>query len=182
MRRRSNAPRAAARGFTLIESALVTVIVGVGVLAIVGAQQAYHQKNAYAQRVGTALLLANEIRELTMHMPRHDPITSQTYWGPEPNEPAVQQYDDVDDFDGAGAGGTFDPPIDALRNTVTNMPGWSQLVTVENVLPNFISAATPAPDGSTDLLRVTVQIMYQGPNDTQAGEVTRLVWVTGGGT
>ena len=56
-------------GFTLIEAALTTVIIGTGVLAIVGAQQAYHQKNAWAQRTGTAMLLANEIREMTMPLP-----------------------------------------------------------------------------------------------------------------
>jgi len=40
-----------AKGFTLMEAALTTVIVGVGVLSIVEAQQAYHQKNDWAALV-----------------------------------------------------------------------------------------------------------------------------------
>lgn len=169
------------RGFTLIEASLVTVIVGVGVLAIVAAQQAYHKQNAYSQRVGTALLLANEIRELTMHLPQHDSITNTQYWGPEPNEPDVDQFDDLDDFDGsAGSGVTFSPPIDALRQAIPNMAGWSQVVTVENVLPTYINASVTAPDNSTDLMRFTVRVLYQGPNDEQPGEVTRLTWIDSG--
>lgn len=161
-----------------MEAALVTVIVGVGVLAIVAAQQAYHIENAWSQRVGTALLLANELRELTMSLPPHDPITGTQYWGPEPNEPGLEQFDDLDDFDGAdGLGIAFAPPIDALRQNVPNMNGWSQRIVVENVLPSFVSAENPAPDGTTDLLRITVRVMYQSPQDAEPREVTRLTWV-----
>ena len=170
------------RGFTLIEASLVTVIVGVGVLAIVAAQQAYHKQNAYSQRVGTALLLANEIREMTMHMPQNDAISNTMYWGPEPNEPTVEQYDDLDDFDGTdGTGLTFSPPIDALRQPIPNMTGWSQIIRVENVLPTYINAAVAAPDNSTDLIRFTVQVMYQGPRDDAPNEITRLTWISTGG-
>ena len=69
------------RGFTLIEASLTTVIIGTGVLAILAAQQAYHRKNDWAQRTGTAVLLANEIRELTLPMPQHDPF-NPTVMGP----------------------------------------------------------------------------------------------------
>jgi len=168
-------------GFTLIETALVTVIVGVGVLAIVQAQQAYHQQNHYSQNIGTALLLANEIRELTLNMPQHDPIGGPNNWGPESNETSVANYDDLDDFDGAsGAGETFDPPIDAQRNTVPDMPGWSQHVIVENVLENDLSGSA-APDQSTDTVRITCRVLYQSPQDQAPSEVTRLTWVRAGG-
>ena len=174
--------RRGAGGFTLIEAALVTVIVGGGVLAIVAAQQAYIQKNDWAQRVSTGLLLANELRELTMHMPQHDPITGTAWWGPEPDETSVEHYDDLDDFDGpAGEGITFSTPITALAEQVPDMPGWSQQVWVENVLPNFVSMENPPPDNTTDLLRFTVRVLYQGPGDDQAREITRLTWVNAGG-
>ncbi|MDH3584349.1 MAG: prepilin-type N-terminal cleavage/methylation domain-containing protein [Phycisphaerae bacterium] len=172
---------ATSRGFTLIESILVIVIVGVGVLAIVAAQQAYHQQNAYAQRVGAALLLANEIRELSMNLPQHDPITGTATWGPEGNEPTVEQYDDLDDFDGPGGTGlTISPPVDALRQPMADMPGWSQVITVENLLPNMLNGPA-APDNSTDVVRITAQVLYQGPGDDEAAEVTRLTWVRAGG-
>ncbi len=175
-------PRRVARGFTLIEAALTTVIVGTGVLSIMAAQQAYLRKNDWAQRAGTALLLANELRELTLSMPLYDPITGTTTVGPEAGEAAVDDYDDLDDFAGVVAGGfgaglTFDPPINALRQVIPNMNGWSQRITVENVLPGFVSATFTQPLGTTDMVRATVAVRYQGPNDPNTQTITQLRWL-----
>jgi len=175
------------RGFTLIEAALTTVIVGTGVLSIVAAQQAYHQKNDWAQRTGTAMLLANEIRELTMPMPIFDPITGQAFIGPEPGEAGIDDYDDLDDFAGVSVDGgatypglTFNPPIDALGRTIADMTGWTQQVTVEGVLEENIGsgvALTPGTAGT--LTRLTVDVSYQGPNDPAPNVITQLTWVAG---
>ena len=54
------------------------------------AQQAYLRKNVWAQRTGTAVLLANELRELTLSLPMHDPITPDTM-GPEADEGSLVQ-------------------------------------------------------------------------------------------
>ena len=87
-------------GFTLIETALATVIVGVGVLSIVAAQQAFHKQNAWSTNASTATRLGNEIREMTFRLPRHDPVTGLILpWGPEDNELWVGDFDDLDDFD-----------------------------------------------------------------------------------
>jgi hypothetical protein len=167
-------------GFTLIETALAIVIVSTGVLAIVAAQQAYHQHNTWSLRVGTALMLANEIREITMTLPRFDPISGDDFWGPEANEAAVGDFDDMDDFDGdAGEGITFNPPIDASRQVIPGMEQWTQIVVVENVLDNLISGAA-APDHSTGIMRVTCRVLYQGPRDPAPVEITRLTWVRAG--
>jgi hypothetical protein len=176
--------RGRASGFTLIEAALTTVIVGTGVLAIVAAQQAYHQKNDWAQRSGTAMLLANELRELTMPMPMIDPITGATTIGPEAGEASVADYDDLDDFAGVPVGGvypgtTFDPPIDAMRRQIPDMAGWSQQIVVESVLESDIASTVPIPLGTTPMLRMTVSVMYQGPSDANANTVTQLTWVIG---
>jgi type II secretory pathway pseudopilin PulG len=179
-------PRRVARrrsGFTLIEAALATVIIGTGVLAILAAQQAYHRKNNWAQRTGTAMLLANEIRELTLTLPQHDPITGTANMGPEAGE-TVASYDDLDDFagpvtNGVGAGVTFDPPINALRQTVADLDGWSQVVRVENVLPDNISSTFTQNLGTTDLMRVTVTINYQSPQSDEPMTVTTLTWMVG---
>lgn len=184
-------PRATARlrrrrrGFTLIEAALTTVIVGTGVLSILAAQQAYHRKNMWAQRVGVAALLANELRELTMTLPRHDPISGAATLGPEADETTVASYDDLDDFagvvaeDGFGAGTVISPPINALRQTIDGMDGWTQVVEVANVLPGYISAASTLPLGTSDLYRVRVSVLYQGPNDAEAQTITQLTWLVG---
>lgn len=99
--------RGARRGFTLIESALATVIIGVGVVAIVEAHQAFMRSNQWSSHAATATFLGSEIRELTMGLPRHDPVTGLTMqggavegWGPEAGEVLVTDFDDLDDFDG----------------------------------------------------------------------------------
>jgi type II secretory pathway pseudopilin PulG len=181
-------PRRAAgsRGFTLIEAALTTVIIGVGVLAIVAAQQAYHQKNQWSQRVGTGLLLANELRELILTLPIHDPLYGAGNLGPEPGETGIAHYDDVDDFAGNvtgefGTGTTFSPPVNALRQVIPDMTGWSQHVEVINVLPDRmdVTAAFAQPLGTTDLMRITVTTRFQGPNDPQPVTIAQLTWVMG---
>lgn len=170
-------------GFTLIEAALTTVIVGTGVLAIVAAQQAYHRKNDWAQRTGTAVLLANELRELTLTLPQHDPI-SPSHMGPESNETSVTQYDDLDDFagpvsNGVGAGITFSPPINALKQAIPNLSGWSQRITVANVLDDNISTTFTQPLGTTRLMRVSVDVSYQAPGAADPMLMTTLTWVVG---
>ncbi len=189
---RGSSGRAARRGFTLIETALATIIVGVGVLAIVSAQQAFHQQNGWSARAGTASRLGNEIRELTLRLPRHDPVVGMVFdevtgdpltWGPEPSELWVGDFDDLDDFDGDGGGlifsATFNPPngpINARREIIANMPGWSQIVTVRNVNPFDITDGTVG-DAATNMMVVDVLITYQGVNDDVPVEMTRVSWV-----
>ncbi len=185
IRRCRKASKRRSAGFTLIEAALTTVIVGTGVLAIVAAQQAYHMKNDWAQRTGTAQYLANELRELTLTMPMHDPISGEAHLGPESDEFSVADYDDLDDFvgtidsSGQGSGTTFEPPIDALREEIPDMENWRQVVEVENVLPDNISATFTQPVGTTDVVRITVKAQYKDPSKKplQYRTVTQLTWV-----
>jgi len=180
------ARRRRAAGFTLIEAALTTVIVGVGVLAIMSAQQAYHRKNQWAQRTGTAVLLANEIREMTLSLPQHDPF-EPTHMGPEDDEPTVADYDDLDDFAGTvtggfGTGTTFSPPINALLEPIPDMDDWQQTVVVENVLENYVSGS-PVGLGTTDMMRVTVTIQARFNGDPidepPSNTITELTWLVG---
>jgi hypothetical protein len=171
-----------AAGFTLIEAALTTIIVGTGVLAIIAAQQAYHMKNNWATRTTTAMLLANEMRELTLQMPLHDPITGESNYGPESDETSVVAYDDLDDFagvitSGSGAGTSFSPPLNALRQEISDLSGWTQRVRVESVLPDYLDAAFAQPLGSTDVMRVTVEVYYREPGATVDEPITTLTWI-----
>ncbi|MAD18714.1 MAG: hypothetical protein CMJ52_00605 [Planctomycetaceae bacterium] len=164
------------RGFTLIESALATVIIGTGVLAMIAAQQTFHRQNGWAQRSANAMRLANEIRELMLNLPAHDPVTDVEYWGTEPNETVVEDWDDIDDFDGAVFSADLgNGPITAMRTTFRDMPGWIQRILVSNVDP--FDVRSTLDDGSSDMVRVEVIVEFQGPNDLQAGEVTRLTWI-----
>ena len=168
------------RGFTLIETALATIIVGVGVLAMVAAQQAFHTQNYWSTHASIAERLGNEIREMTFNLPRHDPVTGTAFWGAEPNETWVGDYDDLDDFDGNGGGLIFSAalangPVNARREIITNMAGWAQEVYVRNVDPFNITSAQP--DGSTDMMVIEVVVTFQGPGDEEAQEMTRVSWI-----
>ncbi|MEM1329089.1 MAG: hypothetical protein AAGG07_00865 [Planctomycetota bacterium] len=112
-RKPKRARRAARRGFTLIEAAMTTVIIGVGVVAMVEAQQSFLRSNNWSNQASTATLLAREIREFTRFLPRHDPVTGLYFetdddgnvtglagWGPEEGEVVASDFDDIDDFDG----------------------------------------------------------------------------------
>jgi len=171
----SRAPRRtrrAPRGFTLIESALATIIVGVGVLAMMSAQQAFHQKNSWSTHASTGTWLANEIREMTLNLPRHDPVTGNANWGPEGNEVSIDDFDDLDDFDGSlGDGVIFSDeldngPVNAHREIIANMAGWSQTVRVYNVDPFDITAP---PDESQDGLTaiMMIAVVFNDPATTE---------------
>lgn len=168
-------------GFTLIEAALATVIVGVGVLAMIAAQQAFHQKNMWSTELSVAMRLGNEIRELTLNLPRHDPVTGQTTWGPEANEEGLGDFDDLDDFDGEeGAGTVFSAalgngPINARREVIPDMDGWSQTVRVFCVDPLDITAMVD--DFASDFVKVEVTVHYQAPGQPDAIEMTRVAWI-----
>lgn len=128
--RKPAAPRA--RAFTLMESALATVILAVGVLALVEAQSAFTRSNDWSTESARASYLAMELRERLRALPRHDPQTPLELdtggvvnnWGAEEGAdrtvPSFVNYDDLDDYDGAsfGAGGVFAGPIDAAGRVV----------------------------------------------------------------
>ena len=124
---RSRPRRARARrGFTLLEASLATVIIGVGVLALVEAHTSFTRVNDWSTSAATANYLANEIRERMHALPRHDPVTGLYTdsnnilhgWGRETGEVAVTDLDDADDYDGLsfGEGDTFPGPIDSRGN------------------------------------------------------------------
>jgi len=155
---------ALSRGFTLLETMIALVIIGIGVLAFMDAQSAFIRSNSWSNRAATGMLLANEIREMTRRMPRHDPVTGLTLtstngvayvigWGSEAGEVAIDDIDDIDDLDGMvfGDDGDFAGPIDAfgdvvpavditgqlvtVNGEVRSLIGWTQRVTVEKVDP-----------------------------------------------
>lgn len=153
------------RGFTLLETSMALVIIGVGVLAFVEAQNAFVKNNMWSSQAATATLLAGEVRELSRRLPRHDPVTGLYIestaqgdvlhgWGAESGEVTPEDFDDIDDLDGLkfGGDGDFDGPIDAKGEIVPSvdangnpmvdqddnpipMAGWSQSVYVDKLDP-----------------------------------------------
>ncbi len=157
------------RGFTLLETSMALVIIGVGVLAFVEAQRSFIENNNWSSEAATATFLANEIRELTKHYTRHDPVTGLsitgtgssavlTGWGPESGELNIDDYNDLDDLDGKtfGLSGETDGPVNGFGDLIPQvdsngeqvvdsdgnpvaMTGWSQSITVQKVDPLNLS-------------------------------------------
>src|SRR4051812_25415543 len=86
------------RAFTLLESALATIIIGVGVLAMMGLFEACTRQNRQGAAATTAMLLAGHIQELMEGLPFCDPNTGRTTFGPEKGE-TLFLFNDIDDFD-----------------------------------------------------------------------------------
>jgi len=171
----------ARRAFTLIETALATIIVGTGVLALVSAHQAFHRKNLWAIRSSVAMRLGNEIREMTLNLPRHDPVTGNASWGPESGEDALEDFDDLDDFDGVGGTGTVfsaalgNGPVNARREPIPGLAGWSQVIRVRHVDPFELTREVPR--FASDFVRVEVTVTHQAPGETEPTVMTRVSWL-----
>lgn len=124
------------KAFTLLETMMALVIIGVGVLAFVDAQASFTASNNWSSRAATGMLLANEVRELSRRLPRHDPVTGLTLtvtgggsgstlagWGPDAGEITVDDIDDLDDLDGLtfGESGAFEGPVDAFGDVIPDI-------------------------------------------------------------
>jgi type II secretory pathway pseudopilin PulG len=170
--------RRARRGFTLIEAALATAIVGVGILSMVKLVAACTQGNSLARQITTATLLADHVQEAMAGLPINDPYLVSTYFGPEPGE-TLPTFNDIDDFDGS----SFNPPIDSMRNKLPQFPQYTQVVSVWPVLPgqlngNANAAAPTIPKSTyTGAVRVTVRILYRRIPTEAAVEVYRTSWI-----
>ena len=113
---------------------MATIIIGVGVLAMIDAQSAFIRANLWSNHAASATFLANEIREYTRKLPRHDPVSGLAIdggvlygWGPDTGEITVDDFDDLDDFDGISFSGFGTPdwldgdlpgPIDAFGEVI----------------------------------------------------------------
>jgi hypothetical protein len=160
---RPRGPRRARRGFTLIEAATTTVIIGVGCLAMLQLLAAGTRANGESSELTTAMNLAGNIRECLTYnggtskvVAFSDPTVADA-WGPEPGE-TLATYDDLDDFDGK----TFSPPIEARRGSLGSAyGGWSQTVTVESVDPDDLKTVIPhltLPPAMRPISRITVTV------------------------
>jgi type II secretory pathway pseudopilin PulG len=127
-------PGRAPRGFTLIEAAIVTVIVGVGIVAMMELMAAGTMANTQATELSTAMCLASNIHERSMCLAYTDLFST------------------LDNR-------TYTPPVDANGNGISELSGWQQAVDVSYVDPNCITLTVP--DAQTEpTARITVTVSH----------------------
>lgn len=165
----------AAPGFTLIEAAMVLVIIGIGVLGMLQLLAAGTVANGNAAGITTAMSLASNIRELSLGLEFYDP--NQVAANPDPNtlvwnskEASVELYDNITDLDGpadtwdkandpSSGYQKFSPPIDGTRKPVTGYANWAQHVKVETVDPIKMRSTLPHL-AKGEAVRVTVKVTH----------------------
>jgi type II secretory pathway pseudopilin PulG len=122
------------RGFTLIEAALTTVIIGTGVVAMLQLLAAGTIGNVEAAQSTMAVNLARNVREMTVRM----------------------SYADVRALNGR----SYVPPIDSGGENIGGFDGWSQRVVVQPVSIDRLITNTVEAD--PEAVRITVEIVYNG--------------------
>ena len=138
-------------GFTLIEAAIATALIGVGIAALMLAVRAGTQTNAAGRQVTQAVFLAQEIREWTLRLPFVDPEDPANPPGPDQSNPQVF-VDDLDDLMNV----TYSPPRDAHGSPISDLVGWSQTITMTWRDPADLS--TVVTDGASDVVCVQVSV------------------------
>lgn len=106
------------RGFTLIEAAIVTAIVGFAIVGMLQLIAAGSMANAQSTELTTAMGLASNIHEMSENVP-----FSQAF--------------------STFKGYTRMPPVDAKGNAISDLVNWEQIVDVKYVDPNNITVTVP---------------------------------------
>jgi len=150
-----------------MEASLVTVVIGVGVVAMLQLLAAGTMANGYSNEQTAAVNLANNIHEIALGLPFYDPDTlpkTTPAWStPEAGDTA---FDDILDLDGK----TFNPPIDVNRNSIANSDTWTQQVSVRTVGGDQLSSVRPNTVAEPTVL-VTVTILHNNKS------VYQMSWV-----
>jgi len=145
-------------GFTLIEAAIATAVVGIGIVALLDGMASGTRINSAGRDITQAVFIAQEIREWTMRLPFSDLDEADMDNPPGPDSPTSPQYvvDDLDDLMDA----TFDPPRDGQGNRITEMADWTQTIAMHWKDPYSLTTTVPA--GSSDVVSVAVTVCKAG--------------------
>jgi prepilin-type N-terminal cleavage/methylation domain-containing protein len=126
------------RGFTLIEAMMVTVIIGVGVMAMLQLLAAGTMVNGDSTERTTAVHLVNSFNEKVMRTPYASLRTL-----------------------GTSVPRSYNPPVDGMNRVLNEYSDWTQVVTVRYVNPDNVKFTVP--DSQVEpTSQVTVKILRNG--------------------
>ncbi|RPI64127.1 MAG: type II secretion system protein [Planctomycetaceae bacterium] len=155
-------------GFTLIEVAIATVIIGLGVTALLTSIGAGTRANKGGQKLTQATFLAQEIREWTLRLPFKDTDAADASNPPGSDGYDPQTYvDDLDDLMNV----TYNPPRDGRGQAITDMPGWSQTITMTWRNPANLASVVTA--GTSKVVYVQVCVAYNAQPVLTTGWLVR---------
>ncbi len=146
-----------AKGFTLLEILMTTVLLGMGITALMAGMASTANVNSSGSEITQAVLLAQDIREWTMNLPFHDPDPTQAANPPGPDGSSPQTLvDDVDDLMNV----TFSPPRNSHGEILSDMDDWSETITLTwRSLADPTQIVTP---GSSTVMNINVTISHYG--------------------
>lgn len=141
-------------GFSLLETAIASVLVGVLLVAAmrtIGASTFAQHRSA--ERV-TGEFLADGLLAEILAKDYQDP-SGVSEFGPGPDESSKKDFDDVDDYHGWSES----PPQNADGTPMPGLEGWRRTVAVVAV-----NSSTPTLDatGETGVKRITVVVEHNG--------------------
>jgi Tfp pilus assembly protein PilV len=121
-------------GFTLIEAAMTTVIIGMGVMAMMQLIASGTMNNIQSFEMTTGVNVAKAIREVTLQKTMAQIIAMNNT--------------------------THDPPWDSRSQGMSNLAGWQQSIKVQSVNPDNLTQNITDSDPSA--VRVTVSVTHNG--------------------
>jgi prepilin-type N-terminal cleavage/methylation domain-containing protein len=150
------------RGFTFIEVAITTAIIGLGMSALVTVMGASTTANWSATELTTAMNLANNIHELSERLAFAD-----GHWGIDSGE-TIANCNSCDDLSGLRLGAGTTSVVDTLGQDMPTAPGmdwkgWQQQIDVTLVDANNLQQALSSTDTTANnVMRITCTIVHNG--------------------
>jgi len=145
------------RGFTLIEVAVASVLIALGVTALMVASGSATRVNQANVDMTQAVILAQELREWTLQLPFSDPDEADQDNPPGPDGSDPQSFvDDLDDLKDV----TYSPPRDGQGQAISHLGLWSQTITITWRNPDDVLQTVA--EGGSDLVHVQVTVSTRG--------------------
>jgi len=156
--------RSSRGGFSLIEVAVATAIVGIGMAALLAATMSGTRTNDAGKKLTQAVFLAQGVREWTLGLPFSDPDPADADNPPGPDDGDPQTFvDDLDDLIDV----TYSPPRDGQGMAIHDLNDWSQ--TIQLTWVNADDPSTPVIAGASDVILVSVTVSYLGQSVVSTG-------------